>query len=357
MKPLYSSDKSRIIGYFVNGKIIPPALEGTALDVLVDQIAETIEKYFGHFRDKDMGKELDRLDGQLKPREGTHSRLLLDGIHQWDSQNKFTRGVRSWVTEGTLRSCDELTSVLREFVAARQLERRMHPERVPADWKINDYDLAVIGAEFGLPAPPTPEQLAAEAAECRKQEDERRRKDAEGAEEERARLAAWEKEHEIKARKKRLLESISHKFFTMDDLTSEDFGENTSEAYKRAYRLRFVFQEVYRRRINMRVDEGWTDEAIFEEMTMMNEKGFSGFGGEWRSAPLPTLEEGENRRFFMTPSEVVAYYGTSEAQTLLDSSFKFSTQLGMDGRWAVSILRKTEDDLTREAAIDAESAQ
>ena len=59
----------------------------------------------------------------------------------------------------------------------------------------------------------------------------------------------------------------------------------------------------------------------------------------------------------MTPSEVVAYYGTSEAQTLLDSSFKFSTQLGMDGRWAVSILRKTEDDLTREAAIDAESAQ
>jgi hypothetical protein len=79
---------------------------------------------------------------------------------------------------------------------------------------------------------------------------------------------------------------------------------------------------------------------------------FIGFGGVWQSAPLPPLNDRERRLFFDTPKEIIAWYGTDTAQELLDSDFKFSTQLCHDGRWATTIQKKTAEDYQRDAEID-----
>jgi hypothetical protein len=86
-------------------------------------------------------------------------------------------------------------------------------------------------------------------------------------------------------------------------------------------------------------------------------KEFVGFGGTWESAPLELLADGEWRKFFASPAEIITWYGSDEAQQLLDADYKFSTQLGMDGRWATTVKTKSLDDLAVEAEIDATEAR
>jgi hypothetical protein len=348
---IYDYDQTdKVVGYFLNGNRtniirVDPAPEGSALDALVDDIATTIENYFGHFTSRDTRQVTDRLDPQLKPSEGTHSRLLIEGIFKWESQSRFTRGVRSWVTEGTLRSVNELTPVLREFVAARQLERRMHPDRVSADWKINDYDLGLLGVNFGLPAPPTRAELAAEYEARRKEEDARSKRDAAAEVKSREFLAQWEKENAIKDRKARLLKKLTCDFFTMEDV--DVVAEPLPPEYYDARRKRNVFRECNKGLVDLLVDQGKTDEEIIEEMTKMNAL----IEGPYVSSVPDPLQSGEDRHYLATAIEVrdILAEIDSRGQSLTHIT---RVQLSMDGRFCVTIRPKSDEDYARDAEID-----
>jgi hypothetical protein len=85
-------------------------------------------------------------------------------------------------------------------------------------------------------------------------------------------------------------------------------------------------------------------------------KEFVGFGGVWSPAPLEPLRDGEQRHFFASPAQIIKYYGTDEAQALLDTN-KFVTQLLHDGRWVTTVVPKTTEDYATEQALDAERAK
>lgn len=348
MKTLaYDTDEKTVIGWSERGMFtpLPSAPEGAALDILVDQIAGTIEKFFERFWDHDMRKTLDRLDGNLKPREGTHSTLLLDGITFWGVPSRFTRGVRSWVTEGTLRDQNELTPVLNAFVAQRQLERRMHPDRVKKDWQLNDYDLATIGVNFGLPAPPTREQLRAEAEANQKAYEDRREREAAEDADANARMAQWEKEYEIKRRKKHLLLKMASEFFTVEDIDLTH--DPVPPEYYAARDKRRVFCDFNRDLVSMLVDQGKTDDEVIERIRKMNAitKG-------WYESSVPDpLHPGETRHYVATAKDAISILAQLNESGLNETHIA-TIQLAMDGRHCVTIRPKTEEDFARDREID-----
>lgn len=344
----YDTDEKTLLGWWSDGVFVPlpPAPEGTALIALVDEVCSTIENYFGKFFET--GKLVNRIHSDLRQVEGQHSELLMDGMQRWGVQHPDTKGVRSWIIAGSLRSHDELAPVLNEFVSDMQFKQRNRLIR--ADWVLDADGLAIIGAKFGLPEPPTREQRAAKAAENQAQHESQRK----AANEERNRQDEWEAEAELKARKKKLVERICVLFFPFDGCGID--GDTVSSEFLAMQLSRKNFRRSSTDLVHLMVDEGRSDEEIIGEVRMLQELGFSGFGGDWLSAPLDPLDEGQ-RLFFKKPSEIIAYYGSAEAQALLKADFKFVTGLMMDGRWCVTVAKKTDADLAREASIDAESAQ
>ena len=269
----------------------------------------------------------------------------MDGMQRWGVQHPDTKGVRSWITEGSLRSHDQLIPVINEFVTNIQFRQRNRLAK--ADWVFDPDGLAAMGVKFGLPEPPTQEQRAAKSVENQAQYEQH----CKYANEEHNRMAQYERESEITRRKKKVVERICALFFPFDGIDID--GETLSPEYLAMQQRRRQLRTSITNFVGFSVDEGEDDDEILKGVTMLKEIRFAGFGGDWLSAPLDPLDSGK-RMFFTKPAEIVAYYGSDEAQKLLDADFKFCTQLMMDGRWSVSVVAKTEDDLARESEIDAE---
>lgn len=170
MKPLWNEDKTKIVGYY------PPPPEGEALDMLVDECCIAIENLFTAFTTPS-GQP--RLHSDLRRSQGQHSKLLVDGLRYWqdlgDRNITGHNGVRSWIVAGTLRSQDEVMSVMNAFHKDMMAKLRMR--KVEPDWVLDNDAMIVLGSRFGLDAPKTFAELIAKRA-ADKAEQERKRAEA-----------------------------------------------------------------------------------------------------------------------------------------------------------------------------------
>lgn len=164
---IYDAASGVLAGEKVNGVLIPlmPPPTGDALDELLDECCVIIENMF---------KSYGKLAGELQMEDGQHSLVLTDGMTRWDS-NRGHRGVRSWITEGTLRSGDQLTPVLNAFLTDMKTKLRMR--KVSPDWKFDNDALIVIGSRFGLDAPRTLAELRARRAADNVERDRKRQEE------------------------------------------------------------------------------------------------------------------------------------------------------------------------------------
>jgi hypothetical protein len=183
----------KIIGHTVGGKFVPliPVPTGEAFDDLLDESCLMIENFF---------RLNNRLHTDLRQSQGQHSTVLLNGMRKWgfpagrDYKCGSTKhgGVRSWIEKGTLRSTDELSPVLNDFVNKRSKLQRMH--KIDKDWELDSDGLKELSVSFGLPAPPPPEAIRAELDEEEKAEQGRARMREEDDRSRQAELEAKQKE-------------------------------------------------------------------------------------------------------------------------------------------------------------------
>jgi hypothetical protein len=349
MKDFRCDADEKLLGEVIDGAFValPPAPEGAALDDLLFAAVEMIENH-----PMDHGK----LASDLKPIRDKHSTMLVYGrllFQMLDNgtpdpalRSLYGGGVYAYIVEGSLRHVEELRPALIEYVNRKE-ELFRRGRLGDTGWEFTVRDLWTLGKQFGLAGPATPEEVevaqkANESAWHKRQQE---------ASEERARFAQVERESEITRRKKKVVERICALFFPFDGIDID--GETLSPEYLAMQQRRRQLRTSITNFVGFSVDEGEDDDEILKGVTMLKEIRFAGFGGDWLSAPLDPLDSGK-RMFFTKPAEIVAYYGSDEAQKLLDADFKFCTQLMMDGRWSVSVVAKTEDDLARESEIDAE---
>jgi len=161
-------DSERIIGRVVDNEFHPltPVPQGAAFDNLLDACCTSVESVF-----KEKGK--DHLHPDYRVFQGQHASILMTGRHRL-GYSVGHDGVESWIRQGTLRSPEELNPVLNRLLGEKKQAVRMR--RLAPDWQTDHYDFQVLGSKFGLPAPPTREELERQRREeeARRQEQHRR---------------------------------------------------------------------------------------------------------------------------------------------------------------------------------------
>jgi|SRR6185437_4582439 len=320
--PTYSPDR-RITGHIVDGRFIPipPAPEGDTLDELILDCLRTIESY--------VGKALNKLNPALRPDHGAASLELLEGLHSCGFQLGHG-GVKSWIVNGNLRSVEQLTMALNEFVTMKQKAVRL---RKIADWEFDRSAMKWMSQKFGAPFKPDPTQEELKA-ETQKRSEEIRRNN-EDTERRNRELVAYEQELDKKSRIKDLIKKLASDFFTMDDLYLA--GDNMPPEYHEVRKKREIFKKFNCDLITMLVNEGKTDAEIVEEMTEMN----SVTRGKFRSHVDDAVKAGETRQFFSTMKDFHAFM-----QTIDYKKFVTKVSLGMDSRWVVTVSPVEKNDGT-----------
>jgi hypothetical protein len=187
-------------------RAVAPAPTGDDLDVLLDECCVVIENMFRAFKTPTGGR---RLHSDLTQDAGQHSMLLTDGMSRWDTRQGHA-GVRSWISEGTLRSKNELTVVLNAFYT--DMTRKVRLRKISPDWQLDNDALIVLSSRFGLPAPKTFEELTVkQTADQAEREHQRQQQRAADAERERVYMASPEyaekkRQDDLRRSKKELVE-------------------------------------------------------------------------------------------------------------------------------------------------------
>jgi hypothetical protein len=144
---------------------VPPVPEGADFDYLVDEVCTNIRHSFDTHLHSDYQYFKDQ-----------HSSILMTGRNRFD-RSVGHDGVESWIRRGTLRATEDLNPVLNSFLAEKRQAVRMR--KLAPDWQTDHHDFQVLGSKFGLPAPPTREELERQRREERARYEEQSRRNAE----------------------------------------------------------------------------------------------------------------------------------------------------------------------------------
>lgn len=313
--------------------VVAPAPEGDALIDLIDDVCLTVENFFGSMRVA--GKT--RLHSDLRVSDGQHSTVLTDGLHRWGGSAGHG-GVRSWIVEGTLRSTDELTPALNAFLA--MMTRRQRMRRVEADWTFDSWGVSWVGSKFGLPAPPSLEEIAKRDAERVAEYEGRRQRNAEDARKMKAERVTQEEKDKIEDRIRDLLRRVAIAFHQLGDADGElDMsGDTVPEAYHVIMRHRKNFKKFSEALVRSLVEQGRKDTEIMEYIEEFSRLSI----GEWGSS-VPDPLDPQDIRYWFTLDEFKAFYADSERVNSLLDRYDITSSLGMDGRWVVTLTPRRED--------------
>jgi hypothetical protein len=179
-----------ILGRVIEGEFQPfaPIPVGADFDNLVDDVCKAVEGLF----DK-------RLHPYYVESQNQHSSFLMTGRHSslgWGGSESWIGhdGVESWIRQGTLRGLEDSNPVLNAFLAEKKQAARMR--KLSPDWQLDHYDFQLLGSKFGLPAPPTREELERQRREERTRYEEQSRRDAEDDAEYRRQQAVQKKQED-----------------------------------------------------------------------------------------------------------------------------------------------------------------
>ncbi len=349
---------------------LAPTPTGQEFDNLLDACCVTIENGF---------KAFGKLHSDLTLRSGQHSTCLTDGETPWHAEG-MSKGVRSWIIEGTLRSEDELTPVLNAFLSDQA--KRVRLRQIPPDWKFDCDALIIMGSRFGLQLPRTFEELTAKRAadEVARQQQIAQRKADEADKDrlykltpeyvEKQRLAKiesdkWEKEQWKDNLVRNIVDVIEPPpiFKDRENPTHDEnvyaycVRENRKEL-KRGFKAlidRTSFAPSTMLRIWREAEEEYTElledaealpnsDEVIEKL--INPKEFAARrimdtfkekAQGWEPSELPELLDGERRLLFDDYKAAVAFMFGEEK--LFDTN-AISIMLGLDRRWAVDIVAK-----------------
>src|SRR6266496_3370023 len=172
MKEFAYDEQDRLMGEIVDEVLMPlsPAPTGEAFDDLHFAACEMIEHH---------PLKHGRLADNLRPNKGRHSTLLSfgrvstfmkdDGTPDPNFKSLYGGGIAAYITEGALRSVEQLRDVLIDYVDGREELYRRGRIGKDGQWEFTITDIWEMGRQFGLvpPPPPTEEERAARAEQDR----------------------------------------------------------------------------------------------------------------------------------------------------------------------------------------------
>jgi hypothetical protein len=336
MSEVFYDSEGNVLGHVVDGKPVfnqtaapvpqaPPVPTGDAFDELLDNCLRMMTGY--------LGKVLNKLAPELRSdQNGVASTAMLRGKHPIGFDYGHG-GIVSWIREGTLRSSDELSPVLREYVD--MMTRRVRLQTVDASWQFDNRAMKWCSQKFGAPVtadPPakTPEQIAADA-ETKSAEIRRNNADVERQNQE---LAEYEVELDKQLRVKRLLKKLATSFFTADDIwIPEAVDAPTPPELWKVRQRREVFRLIYEGVVARGVANELTDEEIMEKIEEMNQV----LRGSFRSWVPEPQQSGEVRQYFTGIREATEFWATHTPEQAAH------LQVCMDGRFCVTIKSQVTD--------------
>jgi hypothetical protein len=134
-------------------------------------------------------------------------------------------------------------------------------------------------------------------------------------------------------RLKKLTKELAIGFYTMEHLDLS--GDNIPPEYFEVDERRGIFKTFSTDLIALLVEQGRSDDEVRSYMEWFH----SVEQGDFRSALLPALRDGESR-FVFTKNELLDFYKDGRADVLLGNC-DLTTRLCADGRFAVDITFKT----------------
>jgi hypothetical protein len=299
---------------------VPPAPEGDELDELLYDCVHAFKTF-----DDAYGK----LAPGLKPQNGAASTQLLFG-RSVSGQRLGHDGLKSFITQGTLRSEDELFGLLREYAARQNKRKAIH---AISDWMFDNDAMKWLGRKLKAPVDPdpTPEEQAERCAELKAWEakcEEDRIRHNEEIRQQQEEFKADEAKRLRQQHIKKLLGYIVEKIFTTEDLSF--VGENLPDEWYPVRDKRRVFKHFNEGLVTAMIDEGKTDEEIAAEIVEMN----CITKGQFQSTVPDNWQEHELRQYFTDLKEAGEYWASSPAGKVA------TLELAMDGRWCVTIRNK-----------------